>query len=295
MAIFTGTSGDDSILGTGGDDQFHLEQGGFDNAKGGHGDDVFYLGASYLHDTIDGGAGTDRLVLDGDYSSGVEFGFREVVRVEVLELAAGHSYQLTGFAFWDSSHLTVDASALAADDALTMDARGRTDPLHAIGGAGDDRIWAGLGDDTVDGGAGADVIRGGAGGDLIRGGGGGDLLIGGDGDDVFETLGEATIAGGAGADLFRFGKTLADIPALIRDLESADRIDLKALDADTIRDGNQHFHLVGALSGHAGELALVYDAGRDVTRLEGDVDGDGQADFVTRLAGDHTGFTNFVL
>jgi Ca2+-binding RTX toxin-like protein len=80
---------------------------------------------------------------------------------------------------------------------------------------------------------------------------------------------------------------------LIADLKSTDVIDLTAIDADTGTAGVQAFHLTHGFSGDAGELVLTYDAGADVTRIQGDVDGDGQADFTILAAGDQSGFTRF--
>jgi hypothetical protein len=58
---------------------------------------------------------------------------------------------------------------------------------------------------------------------------------------------------------------------------------------------DQAFVLVASLDGHAGEAALSYDAGADMTTLMLDTDGDGQANWTVLLDGDQTGFTNFVL
>jgi serralysin len=128
------------------------------------------------------------------------------------------------------------------------------------------------GDDSLFGGQGADTLTGGAGAD--------------------------SLSGGDGADVFRFTK-LSDSTAassdLITDLTDADQIDLHLLDADTGTGGDQAFHLVGAFGGHAGELTVAYDSGADLTTVSGDVDGDGVADLVITIAGDSSGFTNFVL
>ena len=70
----------------------------------------------------------------------------------------------------------------------------------------------------------------------------------------------------------------------ITDFESGDKIDLSGIDADFTIFGNQAFQLIGmaAFSGTAGELR-VHEASGDST-LEGDVDGDGAADFTLLLA-----------
>jgi hypothetical protein len=105
------------------------------------------------------------------------------------------------------------------------------------------------------------------------------------------------MTGGGGNDLFVF-HTIADSgpsPDVIFDLGSTDTIDLQRIDADTGAGGDQAFHIVAGLTGHAGELTAHYDGSNDLTFLYGDTDGDGGADLVIELAGDQTGFTNFVL
>ena len=81
----------------------------------------------------------------------------------------------------------------------------------------------------------------------------------------------------------------------ITDLEDQDVIYLKKIDANTGQSGNQAFHLADHFTGHAGELVLSYQSGSNQTKVQGDVNGDGAADFTIVLNGDHTDFTNFVL
>ena len=137
---------------------------------------------------------------------------------------------------------------------------------------------------------GTDLLQGHGGDDSLNGGGADDTLEGGAGADV--------LTGGTGDDSFVFAKlgaSTAAHPDLITDLESGDAIDLSAIDADTGAAGDQAFVQVGGFTGHAGELTLTYDSGAGETLLEGDVDGDGQADLAIRLTGDQTGFTGIVL
>jgi Ca2+-binding RTX toxin-like protein len=229
MTIFTGTSGDDSILGTGGPDDFHIEQGGEDSASGGAGIDVFYLGVGFdAGDRIDGGTGTDYLVLQGDYSAGVTLTADTLVNVETIQLKAGFSYFLSGFtdANISGGELTIDGSNLAAGQNLTIDASGvASGQLSIVGGQGTDSLTGGDGDDTLDGGqsalailhggkgddtlvgsaSGADIIGGGQGNDFITYGIGAVLAQGGEGDDSIgivdpNTQSSATVDGGAGND-----------------------------------------------------------------------------------------------
>jgi hypothetical protein len=53
--------------------------------------------------------------------------------------------------------------------------------------------------------------------------------------------------------------------------------------------------VAASFSHNFGELVIRYDAGNDVTLIQGDVDGDGQADFTIKADGDHHDFSSFVL
>jgi len=150
---------------------------------------------------------------------------------------------------------------------------------RALGGAGRDRIWGGDGEDRLYGGGGDDRISGDAGADRLFGGKGDDRLTGGEGRDV--------LFGGAGADVFifasRFDFAAADAPDLIGDFSQAegDRIDLSAIDANTLKGGMQSFTFIGGkgFSGAGGELRF-----RD-GQLTGDVQGDKRPDFVISVGG----------
>jgi Ca2+-binding RTX toxin-like protein len=144
-------------------------------------------------------------------------------------------------------------------------------------------LTGGNGNDTIDGGAGADKLLGGNGGDQLIGGGGNDSLTGGAGAD--------TQTGGLGADRFVF-TSIADSPAgagadRIADFNSSesDKIDVSAIDANTVAAGDQSFTFIGNQVFHAviGELHYVSNAS-GIT-VEGDVNGDGIPDFAVDLNG----------
>ncbi len=130
------------------------------------------------------------------------------------------------------------------------------------------------------------TITGGAGNDTLIGGGGSDVLVGGGGADLFvmTALSDSTVVA-AGRD------RIGDFSVL-----AGDRIDLRALDADTTVAGDQAFTFLGAVgfSGKAGQL--VQGAFGADTRVQGDVNGDGVADFSLLLTGSVTlGGGSFVL
>jgi Ca2+-binding RTX toxin-like protein len=174
-------------------------------------------------------------------------------RGAVVTLTADSSNIVTaisaGIATATTTHIE-DASAGAGNDAI-------------LGSAEDNALWGNLGDDSLEGRDGDDLLSGGEGNDVLTGGGGVEVLTGGAGADVFVFL-AASDSGAAEPDL-------------ITDFTSgSDRIDLSGIDTDALAAGDQAFVFVGgaAFSGLAGELRLATD------QLQGDLDGDGLADFV---------------
>ena len=146
------------------------------------------------------------------------------------------------------------------------------------GNVGNDTFTGGKGWDSLAGGAGNDVLAGGNGDDSLAGGLGNDTLAGGNGVD--------RLAGNGGADVFVFatasavnGDRIVDFRAL-----DGDRIDLRVVDAIAGNVGMDHFTLISGpdFGGHAGELRVISTVR---TLIEGDLDGDGQADFTLVLAG----------
>lgn len=82
---------------------------------------------------------------------------------------------------------------------------------------------------------------------------------------------------------------------MFTDLRPEDRIDLTAIDAKTDKAGDQKFALVEALTGKPGKADLSYSSATGHTLLMLDVDGDGAADSVIEIDGDHLDFANFAL
>lgn len=241
-------------------------------------DDFFMGGGLDAADRIDGGQDdNDVMYLNGDYSAGVTMTKHTLQNVEFVRLSQGHDYDLT-FAKTtvDDAGMAIDGGDLTHADSLRIDAS-----------------KAYLGGVTLNAGGGRDVLIGGHGDDSLSGGKGIDRLIGGAGADV--------LSGGTGVDRFvLLHMTDSTVAAhdLITDFDpfaDLDRIALKHIDADTTQAGNQAFHLVAALDGHAGELAQSYDASSNLTSIVGDVDGDGVADLMITVTGDHTDSAGFVL
>ncbi len=127
------------------------------------------------------------------------------------------------------------------------------------------------GDDRVVGDAGNDRLNGDAGDDTLVGGGGRDTLTGGTEADTFQFRSVADSAAGAALrDTILFFQTGLDL------------IDLTRIDANAVLTGNQTFSFIGvvAFSNVAGQLRVVNGAN---SVIQGDVNGDGVADFELQL------------
>jgi len=257
------------------------------------------------------GDGVDDLIIGAYYNDAAGF---DAGAAYVL-YGTADDRSITGGAGDDS------LSGAAGDDCI--DAGGGNDSLDGrvgndtlIGGAGDDAISGGDGDDFAHGDAGDDVLSGDAGDDTLNGCNGNDTVSGGDGRDIVvgsggnDSLdggaGNDILNGGGGTDVLRGGagddgfdyKWRTDSPVgeahdTILDFEGAgvaggDWINLRLLDANVDLAGDQAFRFIGeaAFSGVAGELHVLTAGGASAASLvQGDVDGDGVADFEILVLG----------
>jgi Ca2+-binding RTX toxin-like protein len=140
-----------------------------------------------------------------------------------------------------------------------------------------------------------DELRGGRGNDILKGYNGNDYLSGGDDNDqITGGSGRDKLNGGAGRDDFIFVRTSDSTASstgrdFITDFEkSLDDIDLRLIDGRTTTSGNNGFTFIGtrSFSDEAGELR--YESVGSRTIVEGDVDGDGDADIQIELIGSFT-------
>jgi hypothetical protein len=240
---------------------------GVDNLTGGGGNDIFFFageGRLAAGDRFAGGGGYDALFLRGDYVLDFDAPIWDgaIAGLESLTLSSSTDtrYASGGSDFdyeieWNDTFLaagqtmTVNGGGLAAGEVMDFDGSAETNGMF--------RIFAGAGDDVLHGGAGDDVIYGG--------------------------LGFDTMYGHGGNDTFRFDSAAQSTPATrdgIQDFTSGDMIDVSKIDANSLASGNQAFSFIGnaAFGNHAGELR--YEAsGGPIYTIQGDVNGDGVADF----------------
>ena len=254
--LLAGGDGDDLLRGYGGDDRL-AGDGGNDRLEGSTGNDVLL-----------GDAGDDRLI-GGD-------------GIDTADYATG------GTAV--SINLSVST---AQDTGLGMDRLSGFE--NVTGGTGDDRLVGSIGANVMHGGAGNDILRGLGDGDTIDGEAGNDNIAGGAGDDrLTGGVGKDLLQGGVDADSFVFTSIADSVVGAGRDTiddfqQGADRVDLSAIDADMSAAGDQAFSFIGsaAFSHAAGQLRQGSD-GAGNTVIEGDVQGDGVADFQILLKGAYT-------
>ncbi len=317
--ILHGFTGNDVLIGGNGND--HLDGGaGNDQMVGGFGTDtVTYASAAggihlvmYLRGWQDtGGSGVDRMaqienvvgsrfddsIVASDVDNvlsggGGNDGLYGMGGNDTLDGGAGDDVLDGGFAMDTASYASITTSVH-----VDMRIQGFQD----TGGGGIDWLrdieflTGGQADDELIGDADTNVIDGGLGDDLILGGGGIDYLIGGAGDDVL--VGGADrdrMAGRDGADVFRLDRLDESAPSATRDViadfarDEGDMIDLSRLDANDSVADDQAFTLIGTndFDGQAGQLRYAQSGA--MTIIEGDVNGDGAADFQIELVGDYT-------
>ncbi|HEX9948286.1 MAG TPA: calcium-binding protein [Allosphingosinicella sp.] len=261
--IGTGNDLNNQIYGAGGNDT--LSGGdGHDNLTGNGGDDSLHGGLG--HDVLSGGTGADTMAGNDGNDAYVVDNVGDVV-TEVSGEGADIVYSFLA------------TYTLAAEvENLQWNGSGS---FTGTGNGLDNVVYGGGSDDTLSGADGNDELRGSGGNDILDGGVGDDYLIGSSGADIY--------TGGANSDLIQIGYfdsgTGVDADR-ITDFETGiDLIDLSGWDADFNAPGNQAFTFIDsdAFTSTAGELRTFFD-GVD-TWIQGDITGDGLADFEIRLDG----------
>ncbi|MGH6736012.1 MAG: calcium-binding protein [Methyloceanibacter sp.] len=181
-------------------------------------------------------------------------------------------------AIFDPRGATINGTS--GDDLLTSRREGGT----VNGKGGDDELFGFEGKDKLNGGNGKDTLEGGKAKDILTGGNQRDILTGGDGRDFFDF------------NKISESKTGASRRDQITDFERGkDHIDLKTIDAKNGVSGNNKFEFIGRddFSDTKGELRFK-DLGSKVI-VQGDVNGDGKADFEIMVKAGALGAGDFVL
>jgi len=310
-----GGRGNDSLAGAassdtlnGGDGADTLDGGlGTDMLTGGAGNDVFKYNALA---EIDNGAYWESSALNGDtisdFAVGDKINFSAITGLTFAGMGKFFSGVVNQVQIiddsWNRTLLQIDTNgdwnadySLILPDNLTIEETAPGSLIFQI--AVDKVLNGGSGNDTVKGGNGNDKLKGWAGNDSLTGGYGADTLGGGDGaDTLVGGLGIDTLTGGAGNDVFKYN-SVAEFGSryygdTITDLSVGDKIDLSAIDANSLLAGDQAFSFIGnnGFSVFGGELNYWYGV------LSGDVNGDQFADFAITLSGNFVpGASDFIL
>jgi Ca2+-binding RTX toxin-like protein len=192
--------GDNTLIGGGGNDNISVFGNGRLNISGGAGNDTIQVASIGTDDTISGGDGFDRLIIDtgnvenldltgvaisGDFEAIASAGQGNVI-MRVAQLQAIQQLELRFLTLADGGSLTLTAAPLQirfSTQATQLDMTAVTTTVQVFGNRGNDTIIGGSNFDSLQGGAGDDSIYGNGGDDFLSGGDGVDLLMGGDGND----------------------------------------------------------------------------------------------------------------
>jgi Ca2+-binding RTX toxin-like protein len=234
-------AGDDSVLGSAGDDTLSLGDGN-DTVQGGAGNDLINLGGDGQSDTVVFSAGDGSDTISG-FDAPIDNGDGSFTTVDLLDVSGltdgsgapvntsdvvvsddGNGNAVLTFPGGESITLEGVDPAAASNPAY-LEAMGIPAPNYVVEGTdGDDLIDAsylgdpqgdrvdagdnqtGTDDDVISAGAGNDTVLAGAGNDLVSGNAGDDSLSGQDGDDsLIGGDGNDTLIGGVGADYMEGG------------------------------------------------------------------------------------------
>jgi hypothetical protein len=239
---------------------------GTDNVALGVGTDTYLArGASADGDgtdTVSGGSGID--IYDASGASK-----RVIINLDTVTHSLG-LYAPNGDAMAGGRAQGADVSNAVFDNISGFEA--------ARGGNSADVLYGSGTANALDGEGGNDWLRGYGGDDRLDGDGGLDALLGGRGRDL--------LIGGAESDSFCFTSATDSGPTSItRDTildfqDNLDRIDLRFIDAKVGSSSDDVFAFIGtnvAFTGQSGQLRSVWTA--QGQKLEGDTDGDRDADF----------------
>ncbi|MBM6583382.1 PD40 domain-containing protein [Microvirga sp. BT689] len=224
----------------------------------------------YIETTLGVGAASSVTVAWGDGTS-------STVAPKAGQASLSHTYAATGA---KAAIVTLVEGALTWNVAHTIDI-GASTMVRNTGLA--DTLSGGAGRDSLTGDAFVNILVGNASHDRLSSGAGNDTLSGGTGTD--------TLTGSTGRDVFVFddretssSKTKADY---ITDFSGrqGDRIDLKAVDANTKKRGDQKFSFIGDEKSFSKAGEVRFEKTKSATYVYLNTDTDKSAEAVIKLKG----------
>ncbi len=250
-----GREGADVLQGRGGNDKLFGEAGA-DVLFGEDGDDV--LDGGLAGDNLVGGAGGDSLT--GREGADILDGGAGADVASYRDKTVAVVVTLNG-----SSNVSVNVGGVAEDSIRNIE-----------------RIYGGSAGDLLTGDSLVNLFNGYDGADVLRGAGGGDFLDGGTGIDrfVYAAIGDSTVAAGGRDTISAF-------------VSGSDDIDVSLIDAKSGTGANDAFTLGVMASGAAGRLQVTANGGGWL--VQGDVNGDGLADFAIQVNGTQPVAGDFIL
>ncbi len=283
--VLAGTAGDDNIIAFAGDDVATGGAGadaisageGADFVNGGDGRDVIFAGAGDDQvfggghaDVIYGDAGADRILGDGgndliNAGAGDDSVFGGAGNdLIVAEIDDGNDVYFGDDSDGGTDTDTLDMSAATANVTVNLGSGPLSNGTASSSQTGNDTIW---GIENINTGSGSDTITASNAANVMN--------------------------GGAGNDTFKFTSASAADGDTILGFEPGDRVDLTAIDANVGTATDQSFTLVTGAFTAAGQLAVTFEtrADGDFTVIQGNIDGNADADFTVEIAG-HQNLTN---
>ena len=271
MTIYGGNADDtiiggfdgDTLYGRGGNDAITVRPNG--HAFGGDGNDTFDVRFPSTYNnsgSISGGRGHDTLSLSFGFSVNMQLG-EAVSPMPGSDIYAFSSIEAVTVYAYSGYETTVIGNSVGNVLQVNSNFNDGTVGVKFFGRGGSD---------TLLGSSGNDILKGGSGADLLVGGTGHDVMSGGSGHDV--------MSGGSGHDRFVFGTADAAGSGMSRDEITDFKTGMDQIDLGAFLGGGSYIG-VAIFSKTAGEIRLNLTA----HILQGDVNGDGMADFEISLFG----------
>jgi len=280
--VLTGTNNADTIYAGSLDDTI-TGGGGSDSLFGSGGNDVFRFGNGEFiaGDSVDGGTGTDTILLTADGQTIAETDFANKLNLEKLTTADG------------TNIIRIDNTAAAAFSNVTVTITGGdgNDTLNIDGAGRDVSILAGEGDDVITGSAQSSTIEGGEGDDIINlsAGSANKVTDAANGDDTVNVTGGTSTVEVTGTDKITLIASAGDTIVNLNNSTAVNDIRASATANVTVNgtSGNDRIDATNSttgveINGFDGNNTLLGGSGNDTLQ------GDSGNDTLAGGAGDNT-------